>query len=152
YESRYFHSVNFEFDYAAGTTPITSYDTSSHPNRPATLVGEQLSIERVFRRAGFDVSRSAAGNAIPLSGTGAAGLWSDMEMHDAMQVNWSRFANKAQWAMWVLFASLHEMGTGLGGIMFDSIGSEQRQGTALFLDSFIKDAPTGDPAPAAWVN
>jgi hypothetical protein len=151
YESRYFHSVNFEFDYAAGTTPITSFDTSSHPNRPATLISEELSIERVFRRAGFDVSRSPGG-PVPVSGTGVDGLWSDMEMHDAMQTNWSRFANKSQWAMWVFFASLHEMGTGLGGIMFDSIGTEQRQGTALFLDSFIKYAPTGDPAAAAWVN
>jgi hypothetical protein len=44
------------------------------------------------------------------------------------------------------------MGTGLGGIMFDDIGPNHRQGTALFLDSFIKNAPSGDPTPAAFVN
>ena len=72
-------------------------------------------------------------------------------MHDAMQIHWTKFANKPQWAMWVLFAALHEQGTSLGGIMFDDIGPQHRQGTAMFNDSFIKNAPAGDPAPAAWV-
>ncbi len=73
-------------------------------------------------------------------------------MHDAMQIHWSKFANAPQWALWTFFASLHEMGTSLGGIMFDDIGPNHRQGTSLFLDSFIKTPPAGDPAPAAWVN
>ncbi|UCE46192.1 MAG: hypothetical protein JSW47_11275 [Phycisphaerales bacterium] len=73
-------------------------------------------------------------------------------MHDAMQTYWSRFASKSQWAMWVFFAALHEMGTGLGGIMFDDIGPNHRQGTSIFNDSFISSAPTGDPNPAAWVQ
>jgi len=42
-------------------------------------------------------------------------------MHDAMQVYWSRFANIPQWSLWAFFASLHEQGTSLGGIMFDDI-------------------------------
>jgi hypothetical protein len=73
-------------------------------------------------------------------------------MHDAMQVYWSRFAPKAQWSTWVFFASLHEMGSSLGGIMFDDIGPEQRQGTAIFGDSFISQAPAGDLNPGAWVR
>jgi hypothetical protein len=36
--------------------------------------------------------------------------------------------------------------------MFDDIGPNHRQGTALFYDSFISQAPNGDAAPAAWVN
>ena len=73
-------------------------------------------------------------------------------MHDAMQIHWSRFANKAQWAMWVFYASMHEAGSGLGGIMFDDIGPNHRQGTALFVDSFIAQPPANDPNPAAWID
>ena len=69
-----------------------------------------------------------------------------------MQAYWSRFANKAQWSMWVLFAALHDQGNGLGGVMFDDIGPNHRQGTALFNDSFISEPPNGDAAPAAWVD
>ena len=91
-------------------------------------------------------------NVVPLAGAGADVRWSNQEMHDAMQVYWSRFAPKAQWSVWVFFASLHEMGTDLGGIMFDDIGPNQRQGTAIFGNSFIAQAPRGDPNPAAWVS
>jgi hypothetical protein len=34
--------------------------------------------------------------------------------------------------------------------MFDDIGPNHRQGTAIFTDSFIQDVPAGDPNPAAW--
>ena len=144
--SAYFRTVNFEFDVQAGEVLDTSIDTCAHPIRPAGLACESLSIETVFRRAGCQVTTS------PPSIVGAApgGTWSDMEMHDAMQVHWSRFANTAQWAMWVFNAALHESGAGLGGIMFDDIGPNHRQGTALFLDSFIANPPAGDPNPAAW--
>lgn len=152
YKSRYFHPVNFEFDCAQGVNPVLTYNTGSHPNRPASLPVENLSIATVYRRAGFDVSISAAGNQVPINLAGADAKWSDAEMHDAMQAHWSKFANASQWALWTFFASLHEMGTGLGGIMFDDIGPNHRQGTSLFLDSFIKNAPAGDPAPNAWVS
>ena len=89
-------------------------------------------------------------NPPSIVGAAPGGTWSDMEMHDAMQVHWSRFANTAQWAMWVFFAALHESGTGLGGIMYDDIGPNHRQGTALFVDSFIARPPSGDPNPDAW--
>jgi hypothetical protein len=149
YRSPYFHKVEFEFDAAETTTPITQIQTHDHPNRPASLPDEVLGIDTVYRRAGFDVNVSASPSVIPLPpGT----TWSDMEMHDAMQSFWSRFANRPQWVLWVLFASLHESGTSLGGIMFDDIGPNERQGTALFLDSFISSAPAGDLNPQAWVR
>lgn len=151
YESPYFHSVDFEFDSAEGEAPTLTVDTCAHPNRPATLPCETLSIAKVFRRAGFDVTQSNAGS-IPLSGAGPNAKWSDTEMHDAMQTYWSRFSTKAQWGMWVFFASLHDIGTDLGGIMFDDIGPNHRQGTAIFNDAFISNAPAGDPQPAAWVQ
>jgi hypothetical protein len=58
---------------------------------------------------------------------------------------------------WVLFAARHEdtpdyKGEDLGGIMFDSIGSNHRQGTSVFTDSFISRPPSDDSAKAAWVQ
>ncbi|MCA1991949.1 MAG: hypothetical protein LDL41_07870, partial [Coleofasciculus sp. S288] len=152
YKSAYFRSVEFEFDSVEGTTAVSAIQTHAHPNRPATLPNENLSIETVFRRAGFDVKKSGGDGTIPIAGAGANARWSDMEMHDAMQTYWSRFADKPQWSMWVLFAALHEQGTSLGGIMFDDIGPNHRQGTAIFNNSFISNAPNGDAAPDAWVQ
>lgn len=151
FKSPYFHYVDFEFDCAQAETATITVDTCAHPNRPATLPCENLTIQTVYRRAGFDVTTSPRG-VVPLAGAGPDAKWSDQEMHDAMQTYWSRFASEAQWAMWVFFASLHERGTGLGGVMFDDIGPNHRQGTSIFNDSFISDAPAGDPNPAAWVN
>jgi len=150
FKSRYYHPAKFEFDWAQGAAATLTLDTCAHPNRPATLPCENLSIATVFRRAGFDVTVKPGGE-VPINEAVNA-LWSDQEMHDAMQKYWSSFAAKPQWAMWIFFASLHEAGPGLGGIMFDSIGPQHRQGTALFVDSFIAQAPAGDPDPAAWVD
>ena len=149
WKSAYFHNVNFEHDFASNAALQTTYDTGSHPNRPSSLPIEQLTVKKVYQRAGFNVTESGTSN-VPLAGAGPNAKWSDMEMHDAMQTYWSRFSNNAQWAMWVFFASLHEQGTSLGGVMFDTIGTNERQGTAIFCDSFINNAPAGDPNPAAW--
>jgi hypothetical protein len=150
YKSGYFHPVEFEFDTVVGATAVTSISTHDHPNRPATLPSESLSLERVYRRAGFNVVRAADGT-VPIEIAGSDGVWSNSEMHDAMQTYWSRAGDKPQWAMWVLFAALHEDGASLGGIMFDDIGPNHRQATAIFSDSFISVAPPGDATPAAWI-
>ncbi len=152
YKSRYFHPVEFEFDRVGGAPCVTSVETTAHPNHPAGMASETLTIENVYCRAGFNVSKAGGDDTIPLSEAGANARWSDMEMHDAMQIYWSKFADKAQWSMWVLFASLHDSGTSLGGIMFDDIGPNHRQGTAIFGDAFIANAPSGDAAPDAWVR
>ena len=152
FKSNYFHEVEFEFDSVKGTAATTAIDSCAHPNRPASLPCETLSIEKIFRRAGFNVRKSGNDSVIPIPAAGANQTWSDMEMHDAMQVYWSRFADQAQWSMWTLFAGLHDQGNSLGGIMFDDIGPNHRQGTAIFNDSFISNAPNNDPKPAAWVE
>ncbi len=151
YDSAYRRKVEFEYDRVSDATAVTSINTHAHPNRPASLANESLSIETVYRRSGFDASVSPGSGVIPIAAAGADALWTDQEMHDAMQIHWSRFANKPQWAMWVLFARLHVTGTNLGGIMFDDIGPNHRQGTAIFSHAFIANPPAGDPAPAAWV-
>jgi hypothetical protein len=158
YVSQYFHPVDFEFDFAEGETATLEMDTCAHPNRPASLGCETLTIENVYRRAGFNVTTSPGG-PVELDGAGADALWSDLELHDAMQTYWSRFASRAQWAMWVFFAHLHveeppwiPAPEDLGGIMFDDIGPNHRQGVAIFNDSFISDPPAGDPNPDEWVQ
>ena len=152
YESAYYHPVEFEFDCTADAKPVFAIQTFAHPNHPASLPNELLTIQKVYQRSGFNVSTSAATSIVPLAGAGANGLWSDQEMHDAMQVYWSKFANKSQWALWTFFAAQHEQGSSLGGIMFDDIGPNHRQGTAIFTNSFITVPPAGDPNPAAWIN
>lgn len=156
--SGHHHPDEFEYDTVAGSTAVTSFNTGSHPNRPPGLPIETLTIETVYRRAGFDISMSGGSSTIPLPAAGADALWSDMEMHDAMQVYWSRVAAKPQWSVWTLFAGQHVAvpsrgitPTNLGGIMFDDIGPNHRQGTAIFNASFINEPPAGDPDPAAAV-
>ncbi|HYO22227.1 MAG TPA: hypothetical protein VER36_07460 [Flavisolibacter sp.] len=152
YQSRYFHNVEFEYDREQGVTPVTAIKTHSHPNRPATIQNETLTIEKVFRRAGFNVRKSGGDSWVPSSLKGANGTWSDMEMHDAMQTYWSKFQNAPLWSLWVFFAQQHDEGFSLGGIMFDDIGAQHRQGTAIFNKSFITEPPTGDANPNAWVD
>lgn len=152
FSSPYFREVEFEYDSATGVNAVTQIQTCAHPNRPATMACETLSIEKVYQRAGFNTKKTGHDNIVPLAGAGANATWSDSEMHDAMQTYWSKFANKAQWSMWVFFAALHDTGHNLGGIMFDDIGPNHRQGTAMFNNSFIADPPPGDANPTAWVR
>ncbi|MBI4733260.1 MAG: hypothetical protein HY779_00280, partial [Rubrobacteridae bacterium] len=149
FKTPYFRKVDFEFDYAEGEIPTTGINTCEHPNHPVNLPCENMSIEQAYKRSGFDVTVTQGG-MVPIANAHENRLWSDAEMHDAMKAYWSRFAGKSQWAMWVFFAALHEMGESLGGIMFDDIGPNHRQGTAIFNDSFISKAPPNDPNPNAW--
>lgn len=158
FRSPYFHDVNFEFDYLEDqkNKVTTKIDTWAHPIRPRDLPKETLTIRTVFERAGFSVSVSPGGE-VPISYAGANKLWNDAELHDAMQKYWSRYAPKAQWALWVFFASLYENlekpGQGNSnyyGVMFDHIGEQQRQGAAIFNDSRMSKRPDTDAN--AWVN
>jgi len=155
YASRYFHTMNMEFDCATGSAINLDFNTGAHPNRPSSLKKETLTIQEVFKRAGFDVTTSSGSNTkVPIAGAGSNAKWSNQEMHDAMQTYWSQNAAQAKWAVWVFFASLHEQGPSLGGIMFDDVGAQQRQGAAIFNDAFIKTPPPGEsPATtSAWID
>jgi hypothetical protein len=149
FRSPYFHKIEVEYDAESPVLPVLQIDTAAHPNHPPTLPAETLTIRQVFQRSGFDTAISPNASAV----TGApGGTWSDMEMHDAMTVFWSRFANLPQWSLWTFFADQHDMGSGLGGIMFDDIGPNHRQGTAIFYNSFISDPPPpADPNVDAYI-
>lgn len=147
-----FRAVEFEYDSTPDANPVNSVGTHDHPNHPASLRNEALTIDAAYRRAGFTVTNSGGDGGVPVSGTGANGTWSDAEMHDAMQIYWSRFSNAPRWSLWVFSAALHDRGSSLGGIMFDDIGPNHRQGTAIFTEAFISVPPPGDPAPNPWVR
>lgn len=151
FQSRSFDPMEFEVDRVENAGPVVArYDTGSHPNRPGDLPASTLSLAGVYQQAGFGADLSPDSGIIPLVDAGADGTWSDSEMHNAMVTYWSRFADRPQWALWVLYAHQHDAGESLGGVMFDDIGEHHRQGTAIFTDSFIRQAPPGDPAPQAW--
>lgn len=152
YVRAHFREVGMEYDCVSDATAVTSYDLHSHPNRPPGLPATTLTIEDAFSRQGIKVTKTAGDSAIPVADAGGDALWTDLEMHDAMQAHWSRWQDSPQWQVWVLFARLHEQGDSLGGIMFDDIGTAQRQGCAVFSDSFIATPPSGDPDGAAAVR
>lgn len=151
FESAHFDPVDLEVDHVENAgEPALTYKTHAHPNRPANLPAETLSLATIFHRAGFATTMSPNRRVIPLSAAGVNGTWSTAELHDAMATYWSLYANRPQWAMWMLHAARHDLGRNVGGLMFDDMGANQRRGAAMFSESFLFDAPAGDPAPKAW--
>jgi hypothetical protein len=66
FKSRFFHAVEFEFDCTSDSSVISSIETHAHPNRPASLPNETLTIEKVFQRAGFQVTNPGEIASFPL--------------------------------------------------------------------------------------
>ncbi len=136
--SRWFREVEVEVDVEDGAVAAEPYDTHLHPDRPADLPREHLTLETAFARAGIRITRSSASNTIDTSSAGPNGRWDYQELHDAMASHWSAYANVPQWRMWVFHAELADS-DGLGGVMFDGDidepGGVDRQGTALFTRS-----------------
>ncbi len=134
-ESPYFRDVEVEVDVEDGAVPCEPYDTHTHPDRPADLPKESLTLEKVFARAGIRITRSAATDTISTAEAGPDAFWSEQELHDAMESHWSAFANTPQWKMWIFLAE-RAADPGLAGIMFDGDinepGGVDRQGTAIF--------------------
>ncbi|MEU6380542.1 hypothetical protein [Streptomyces sp. NPDC046909] len=145
YRRAAFREVGIEYDRVDDATAVTSYPLHAHPNRPADLPDTTLSIEDAFTRLGVTVTKTGGDDVVPVIKAGSDSLWTDIEMHDAMQVHWSKWADVPQWQIWTLFAGRHIQGSTLGGIMFDDIGTAQRQGCAIFSNSFISDPRPGDP-------
>ena len=77
---------------------------------------------------------------MPLSLADVDETWSDSELNDVMKQYWSRYKARAQWAMWLLFAGLHEDPL-TRGIMFDYQGVYKRQGAAVFNDWWLTNVP-----------
>ena len=124
-----FRAVLFEQDCQDTVPdPFTSYNTGSLPSGgPART----LSVIGAYAEAGVQLLSTGANNVISTAEAGANGAWSDAELHAAMVRHFSRWRDVPQWAVWLFHARLHDLGTGLYGIMFDQQG-KQRQGCAVF--------------------
>ncbi|HSH00591.1 MAG TPA: hypothetical protein VLB27_11095, partial [candidate division Zixibacteria bacterium] len=103
-ESTYFHDVEVEFDREDGAVNVTSYNTHTHPDRPADLPAQTLTFASTFAKSGIQITASSGGNIINTTAAGANNTWSYQELHDAMEDHWSAFANNPQWSMWVFMA------------------------------------------------
>jgi hypothetical protein len=137
YLSEAFRTVLFEEALEANVAdPFTSYDTGALPSGGAART---LALTSAYAEAGVELRSTGAMGSVPAP-AGANNTWSDAELHAAMQARFSAWANAPQWAVWLLHASLHDLGTGLLGIMFDQQG-RQRQGSAVFYAGL---AGTGD--------
>ena len=134
-ESTFFREIEFEIDREDGAIEVEPYNTLTHPDRPADLPAENLTLENTFAKSGIRITRSSAGNIINSSEAGTNNRWNYRELHDAMDDHWSYFANRPQWKMWLFLAELAD-DDGLGGVMFDGDidepGGVDRQGTAIF--------------------
>ncbi len=141
--SDYFRETQLELDYEQGVNRWLTYDTSSL-DRPAGVAAEELTLEKIYGRAGIEITRSSAVNAVPGAGAGANEQWNSQELHDAMIANWSR-SEGDPWAMWVFFAKEYENRPGFVtfGIMFDTIGAHERSGTAIFSQAIADFYPAG---------
>ncbi|GIG20200.1 hypothetical protein Cch01nite_09240 [Cellulomonas chitinilytica] len=146
-----FRNVTLEVDTVDGALSTATFNPWSHPVHSPKAPNQALTLEGAYARAGISVTRTAGDSVIPLVDAGAGGTWSNLELHDAMEAHWSQWVDAPQWATWLLFAGISDDGWGLGGRMFDSSGTVQRQGAAVFtVGTFIADAPASDPDPAAW--
>jgi hypothetical protein len=150
FASPYFRTAEIEWDTVEGATRVTHINTADHPNRPSTLQAGPLTFIDVFSRAGVDLQRSTQESIVPLSLSDADEVgadapldqaWSDFELNEAMKKYWSRYQPRAQWAMWLLFAGIHEDPL-TRGIMFDHQGVYKRQGAAAFNDWWLTDNET----------
>ncbi|UGT45346.1 hypothetical protein LTV02_19010 [Nocardia yamanashiensis] len=141
FRSDSFREVLLELDYAASVNVephVPSYDTHSHPNRPADISRRTLTIESAYREAGAAVTINPDRTVIDDSASGFA-RWSPAELHDAMETAFSRFPSAwPSWNLWGLQAGTFDSAS-VGGVMFDAAAgfggagrSPDRQGFAVF--------------------
>lgn len=130
FESQAFRRVEFESDFVTDVTPFSSYDTGRLPSGGPARV---LNVAAAFAEAGVDMVDTGGADEVEIDWAGANRIWTNRELHAAMQNHFSRWRDEPGWRVWLLAATIHEMGGGLRGIMFDQQGA-QRQGCAVFHD------------------
>ena len=128
FKSIFFRTVDYEQDWESGVTPLVSYNTGSLPSGGPARV---LSVASAYGEAGIEFRVSIAANETDNSLAGPDTLWSDRELHTAMERHFSLWRDEPQWKVWLYAGIEHDIGPTLYGIMFDQIG-KQRQGCATF--------------------
>jgi hypothetical protein len=137
FESPSLRTVVLEEAREAAVTPfLSSYDTGTLPSGgPA----RSLSPGAAFGEAGIEAVQRREPVVIDPAPAGKDGAWSDAELHAAMELNFSGWADSPHWAMWLLHAVTHE-DRELFGLMFDRQGP-QRQGCAVFYGDLRPTSP-----------
>jgi hypothetical protein len=133
---------------------LPNYDTDKHTIRPVDLPRRTLTIERAYRESGVCLSLNAARTIIDDT-TADFVSWSDAELHDVMETNFSEFEDGwPKWYIWGLLCGRHD-DTFYAGIMFDYIKKDlaHRQGFAIFrkhwwFDNLVSGTPTNEDQ--AW--
>jgi hypothetical protein len=128
FSSIHFRTVRIETDRVSNvTTPVfASYNTGALPSGgPA----RNLSVLSAYAEAGIQMIPSTGADVIQIAEAGAS--WSNAELHASMVRHFSLWQETTQWSVWQVVCQLHDLGTGLYGIMFDQAG-RQRQGCAVF--------------------
>ncbi len=151
FASPYFREVAFEFDTVEGSPQVTSVNTCAHNDRPPYLQCETLTFDKVYDRAGVDVSQSRRRSTVPLTWAGGDQAWQDAEIHAAMRTFWSSYTDGPNWAVWVLFAGKGRTPT-VAGSMFDDSDANQRQGVGIFNDAVDDFVEKGYPQRAEHIR
>jgi len=135
-QSRFFRHIELEEACERGVPRFESYDTgalpSAGPRRTLTSVA-------AFHEAGIELTATKNLEVIDTSLAGANTTWSDAELHAAMEATFTRWADRPEWAIWLLHAADHD-DPAIGGLMFDRRGA-QRQGCAVFYGSAPRAGP-----------
>jgi hypothetical protein len=138
YESQWLRTVELEEACQQGVTRFRSYDTGALASGGP---GRTLSPVTAFAEAGIELRVSGEPATVDTARAGAEGAWSDAELHAAMEIYFSRWADRPEWAIWLMHATVHDSDALAGpndarmqGIMFDRRGA-QRQGCAVFYDA-----------------
>ncbi|WP_417316923.1 hypothetical protein [Emcibacter sp.] len=147
YDSAYFRKVELEQDHEESVTPFVSYNTGALPSGGSART---LTVAKAYGEAGVEVISSGVTNQVPTSAAGANHQWSNAELHDAMEANFSLWQDVPHWKVWLFHARAHEYGTGLLGIMYDQ-KDKQRQGCASFYQN-ISSGSAADQRTQVYVN
>lgn len=144
FESPWFRTVELEEACEAGVHKFESYDTGLLPSGGA---GRHLSHIAAFAEAGIELHVAKPPTIVGLAGAGTDAAWSDAELNAAMEESFTRWADRPQWAVWMMHAFSHDSDAFAGpddprlqGLMFDRKGAE-RQGCAIFYGAMRGGAP-----------
>ena len=140
FESPTFQTFALAFDLITASN-LTS---TNHPRLPS----QPITIEHLFQQAGLDATVTT--RMVTAEAATAVSPWSDQELHDAMQFYWANSHTFAKPHLWVLFANQHKSGQHIGATIYDAIGPNQGQATAVFTNSFLSQSSTNNTQPANW--
>ena len=140
FESPIFQTFDLAFDVITVSTPTSTANTHS--------LSQPIAMEHVFQQAGLDVNVTT--RKVLADPTTAVSPWNDQELHDAMQFYWTNSHTLAQPNLWALFASQHKNGQHIAATIYDAIGLNHGQGTAVFTNSFITQLSANKAQPTDW--